>query len=504
MNQMLKYDLAVLGAGPAGHFGAIQAAKSGRRVVVIEQRGQLGGNSTITGTIPSKALREAALHLTGFRQRAFYGSTYRVKDVQRLSDLTFSSNQIIQNNASVFADQLRRNGIDLLHGHGSFIASNQMVVEEHGKVNVLEAKRILVSVGSSPARPPGIDFDGSRVVDSNQILELEEIPDHLLVVGAGVIGVEYACIFAAIGCRVTLVHDRDTYLDFCDRQLVEILKYHMSTEGVEFRMNEKVTDLQYHGSQVLASTESNKKIVADCVLFSGGRQGNTDSINIEAAGFTADSRGRISVDENCQTEVPGIYAAGDVIGFPALAATSREQGRRAVCHAFDMACETSASALPFGIYGIPEISMFGPTEEELTRDAIPYELGVARYREIARGQILGDMTGLLKILFDPATLKIFGCHIIGEGATELIHIAQAVHAFGGTLDYLASNVFNYPTLAEAYKVAALDGINRARRLKSCTSIALPELEGPDPEGQSLEGPALESPAVTEREVDSVV
>lgn len=472
MSQMVKYDLAVLGAGPAGHFGAIQASKAGKRVAVIEQRGRLGGNSTITGTIPSKALREAAMHLTGFRQRAFYGWTYRVRDVERLSDLTFSANQIVCNNANVFEDQLRRNGIERLKGHGSFIAPNQLVVEEQGHVNVLEAERVLIAVGSSPARPPGIDFDGYRVVDSNQILELDHMPDHLLVVGAGVIGVEYACIFAAIGCRVTLVHDRPTYLDFCDRQLVEVLKYHMSCEGVEFRMNEKVTDLRYHGDQVVASTASNKQIVADCVLFSGGRQGNTASINIEAAGLAADARGRVKVDDDFQTDVPGIYAAGDVIGFPALAATSREQGRRAICHAFDLECHTTSGELPFGIYGIPEISMFGPSEEQLTAESIPYEVGIARYREIARGQIMGDTTGLMKLLFDPYTLKLFGAHIIGEGATELIHIAQAVHAFGGTLDYLASNVFNYPTLAECYKVAALDGINRARRIRGCQQIAV--------------------------------
>ncbi|MCA8961470.1 MAG: Si-specific NAD(P)(+) transhydrogenase [Planctomycetes bacterium] len=478
---MERFDLVVLGAGPAGHFGAIQAAKAGYSVAVIEEQSRLGGNSTNLGTIPSKSLREATLHLSGIRQRSFYGRNYRVKHVESLADLNLSAHQVIARNTSVYEDQLRRNGVRLYRGHAAFVGERQIVVERPGAIEVLQGEKVLIAVGSRPARPPGLDFDGDRVVDSNQILSLERVPNRLIVVGAGVIGVEYACIFAAIGCQVTLIHDRPEFLDFVDRQLVEVLKYKMMTQGVDFRMNESVVDLGRAGDYVYAHTASHKQIVGDCVLFSGGRQGNTDQINVEAVGLTADSRGRLKVDEFGQTEVHGVYAAGDVIGFPALAATSREQGRRAVCHAFGIGCLDVDTLLPYGIYAIPEISMIGPTEQELTAKSVAYEVGRARYCEIARGQILGDVDGLLKILFDPETLRILAVHVIGEGATELIHIGQAVHALGGDLEYLAEAVFNYPTLAECYKVAALDGINRANLRRRCQAMAKGEPVERDPE-----------------------
>ncbi|MEM7263259.1 MAG: Si-specific NAD(P)(+) transhydrogenase [Planctomycetota bacterium] len=467
MSQMQQYDLAVLGAGPAGHFGAIQAAKAGLKVAVVEEQSRLGGNSTNTGTIPSKSLREATLHLTGIRQRTFYGQYYRVKDIESLRDLHVSANQVVGRNTGVYEDQLRRNGVCLCKGHASFVGERQIVVERPGGVEVFEAKKVLIATGSRPVRPPGLDFDGVHVVDSNQILSLETIPSRLIIVGAGVIGIEYACIFSALGSSVTVIHDRETFLDFADQEVVEILKYKMRTQKVDFRVNEKVEELGRCGDFVYARTASNKEIVGDCVLFCGGRQGNTDLINVEATGLEPDKRGRLTVDENLETNVPGVYAAGDVIGFPALAATSREQGRRAVCHAFNLAPPTEGPLLPYGIYGIPEISMIGPTEKELTEKGISYDVGRARYCEIARGQILGDVDGLLKILFDPDTLKILAIHIIGEGATEMVHIGQAVHAFGGDLHYLAEAVFNYPTLAECYKVAALDGINRASLRDRC-------------------------------------
>ncbi len=466
MSQMQQFDLAVIGAGPAGHFGAIQAAKAGYKVAVVEQRGRLGGNSTITGTIPSKSLREATLHLTGVRQRTFYGQNYRVRDIESLAELHLSADQVVNRNTSVYEDQLRRNGVTLFRGHASFVGEKQIVVERPSLVEVFTADKVLIAVGSRPAHPPGLDFDGEFVVDSNQILKLDRIPSRLIVVGAGVIGVEYACIFSALGSKVTLIHDGIDFLQFVDRQLIDVLKYKMMASGVEFRMGEKVSEIGRSGDLVFAKTESNKEIVGDCVLFCGGRQGNTDAINIEAAGLAADSRGRLTVDENLETEVEGIYAAGDVIGFPALAATSREQGRRAVCHAFGLSCPDAIAMLPYGIYAIPEISMIGPTESELTEKGIAYECGIARFREIARGQIIGDVDGMLKILFDPETLSILSVHIIGDGATELVHIGQAVAALDGDLHYLAEAVFNYPTLGECYKVAALDGINRARLLNT--------------------------------------
>ncbi|MFN0058717.1 MAG: Si-specific NAD(P)(+) transhydrogenase [Planctomycetota bacterium] len=479
---MDRFDFAVLGAGPAGHFGAIQAAKAGHKVVVIEELARLGGHSTSTGTIPSKALREAVLSLGGVRQRALSGENYSTKEPPTFADLAITTDRIIANENAVFGDQLRRNGVTLLRGHGSFVAPHQLVCESTDGVRVLEAEKILIATGSRPARPPGLDFDGRYVLDSSQILRISAVPRRLIVVGAGVIGVEYACIFAALGCIVTLVNDRHDFLDFADRQIVELLKHQMSRLNIDFRFGEKVTDLQRANHHVVARTASNKSLVGDCVLYCAGRQGNTEQLNLETTGLEADTRGRIKVDDNMQTAVPGLYAAGDVVGFPALAATSREQGRRAACHALGIGCPTSNTLLPYGIYSIPEVSMIGPTEQELTVACTPYEVGRARYREIARGQILGDTDGMLKLLFDPRSLRLLAVHAIGEGATELIHIGQAVHSHGGTLDYFADAVFNYPTLAECYKVAALDGINRAQlaarclRASKCADVAAPSDE----------------------------
>lgn len=458
---MKHYDLAVIGSGPAGHFGAIQAAKAGREVVVIEKDERAGGTSAITGTIPSKSLREATLHLTGMRQRAFYGSHYTVKQDLTIGDLQGSTAQIIASQTATAQSQLRRNDIRLIHGKGSFLSSHELVVEmAHGR-ELITAEVILIAVGSRPSRPPGLEFDGQRVCDSNQILLLQKTPRRLMVVGAGVIGIEYACIFSALGCQVTVVDQRNEILEFVDRQVLDVLRYHMQHNQVEFRLGEEVVDLQTDDDDVMAITRSNKHLRADCLLYTVGRQGNADRLCAEEAGLTVDDRGRISTNEFHQTCVPHIYAAGDVIGFPALASTSREQGRTAVCHGFGIDAGTEYPAqMPYGIYSIPEISMFGPTERELTEKAVPYEIGIARYREIARGQILGDTDGLLKILFHRETLKILAVHVVGEGATELIHIGQAVEALGGTLHYFAQAIFNYPTLAECYKVAALDGLNR--------------------------------------------
>lgn len=457
---MDKFDLAVLGSGPAGHFGAIQAAKLGKRAVVIEQHDRVGGVSATTGTLPSKALREAALHLTGMRQRAFYGSNYVVKENLTVQDLVASTAQVVRNETGIFESQLRRNGVKLMRGRGRFDGPNRLNVETaQGKVTV-EAEKVLIATGSRPTHPPNMSFDGRKIIDSTQVLNLPSLPKRLIVVGAGVIGIEYACIFAALGCEVILVDRRTEILRFVDRQIVETLKYHMRSNDVEFRLDEEIVSLDVRGVEALAITRSNKELHGDCVLYCVGRQANTDDMNLESTGVETDARGRIPVDEHYRTSVPHIYAAGDVIGFPSLAATSREQGRLAVCHALGVACTVVSSRVPYGIYAIPEISMVGPTEEELTKEAVPYEVGVARYREIARGQLLGDTEGLLKLIFDRNTLKLLAVHIIGEGATELIHIGQAVEASGGTLHYFANAVFNYPTLAECYKVAALDGINR--------------------------------------------
>lgn len=457
---MEKFDLAVLGTGPAGHYGAIQAAKLGKKVVAIEQRDRVGGVSAITGTIPSKSLREATLHLTGLRQRSFYGMNYAVKEHVTLQDLVASTAQIIRNETSVFEAQLKRNGVRLLRGKGEFTGPHQLRVDTPQGEQFIEADVVLIAVGSRPAHPPDLAFDGRKIIDSSQILNLPALPARLLVVGAGVIGVEYACIFSALGVEVTVVDQREEILEFVDRQILDNLRYQMQNRDVEFKLGEEVVSLEMAGAEVVAVTRSNKRLRSDCLLYSIGRQANADLLNLQATGLSCDGRGRIGANECYQTGVSHIYAAGDVIGFPALAATSREQGRRAVCHAFGVPCEVSAAAVPFGLYAIPEISMFGPSERELTQKGIPFEVGIARYREIARGQILGDTEGMLKMLFHRETLKILAVHIVGEGATELIHIGQAVHAFGGTLPYFIDAVFNYPTLAECYKVAALDGMNR--------------------------------------------
>ncbi len=466
---MEQTDLAVLGSGPAGHFGAIQAAKLGKGVIVVEALHTLGGASATYGTIPSKALRESVMHLTGLNQQSYYGINYRVKQDITVQDLTARTQQIVRTETSVFEAQLRRNGVKVVRGRGSFVSPDQIVVESHDGMHLVKAKRILIATGSRPAHPPGLAFDGELVLDSNQVLTMTRLPKRLLVVGAGVIGVEYACMFATLGVHVTLINDREQFLEFVDRQVVEVLRYQMQSHNIDFRCGESVVNLEKRGNFVIAHTASNKELVGDCLLYSIGRQGNTDELNLEATGLTADKRGRITVNESFQTPVPHIYAAGDVIGFPALASTSREQGRRAASHAFGVAVESATTKMPYGIYTIPEISMVGDTEQELTEKKVPYEFGVSRYREIARGQIAGDTQGMLKLLFHRETLQLLGAHIIGEGATELIHIGQAVQAFGGTIEYFASAVFNYPTLAECYKVAALDGLNKVRLARAATA-----------------------------------
>ncbi|MCI0651266.1 MAG: Si-specific NAD(P)(+) transhydrogenase [Planctomycetes bacterium] len=459
---MQNYDLAVLGSGPAGHFGAIQGAKAGKKVVVIEDLPRVGGSSATLGTIPSKSLREATIHLTGLNQQSFYGMSYRVKANITVQDLTARTEQIIRNETAVFEDQLRRNGVKIVHGRGSFTGPQQLVVENEDGMQVVRAQKFLIATGSCPAHPPRLAFDGEKICDSNQILTIRTLPKRLIVVGAGVIGMEYACIFAALGVRVVVINHSPTFMEFVDAQILDLLKYHMQNRNVEFRLGEEVVDLERRDEVVVARTSCNKEIVGDCLLYTVGRRGNTDLLNLEEIGIPCDDRGRVKVDAQFRTAVPHIYAAGDVIGFPALAATSREQGRRAVCYAFDIPIEAERAKMPLGIYTIPEISMIGPTETELSKQKTPYEVGVARYREIARGQIAGDTTGMLKILFQRENLRILAVHIIGEGATELVHIGQGVEAFGGTIEYFANAVFNYPTLAECYKVAALDGMNRVR------------------------------------------
>ncbi|MBB6547770.1 Si-specific NAD(P)(+) transhydrogenase [Nonomuraea rubra] len=465
---MADFDVVVLGSGPGGQKAAIAAAKLGRRVAVVEKRHMIGGVCINTGTIPSKTLREAVLYLTGLNQRELYGASYRVKDEITVADLGMRTQHVIGREIQVIRSQLARNHVTVLHGTGRFLDEHTIGItgEEEKKVT---ADRIVIATGTSPARPSSVEFDDRTVIDSDAILHLDKVPETLVVVGAGVIGIEYASMFAALGTKVTVVERRERMLEFCDLEIVEALKYHLRDLAVTFRFGENVAAVERRPRGALTLLESGKKIPADCVMYSAGRQGKTAELNLEAAGLAADDRGRIKVDENYATEVPHIYAVGDVIGFPALAATSMEQGRLAAQHACGEPAGDLHDLPPIGIYTIPEISFVGKSEDELTRDKVPFEVGVSRYRELARGQIIGDSYGMLKLLVSSEDRRLLGVHVFGTQATELVHIGQTVMGCGGTVDYLVNAVFNYPTLAESYKVAALDAMNKMRTVARLTA-----------------------------------
>jgi NAD(P) transhydrogenase len=431
----MRYDLVVIGSGPAGQKGAIAAAKLNKRVAMIE-RSKLGpgGVCVHSGTIPSKTMREAILHLTGFRQRDVFGDRYRDKRKITMQDLKRQIAHVIEHEIEVIHDQLDRNGIDLYRGDARFAGPHEIVVQCDEESVHLEAGHVLVACGTKPARPANIPFDGKHVFDSDEVLQLETIPRSMIVVGGGVIGCEYASILATLGIPVVLVERRPRLLEFVDSEIIESLQYQMRSIGVTLRFNEEVTRIEKSvDNSVAIYLKSGKKIGAPLLMYSVGRIGATRTLALEKVGIQADERGRIKVNENFQTAISHIYAVGDVVGFPALASTSMQQGRHAACHALGLSCETTAHLLPYGIYAIPEISMVGRNEDELTRDGVPYEIGVARYREIARGQIIGDTVGMLKLLFHSETRHLLGVHVIGEGATELVHIGQAVMALGGKL-----------------------------------------------------------------------
>ncbi|WP_131784815.1 Si-specific NAD(P)(+) transhydrogenase [Protofrankia symbiont of Coriaria ruscifolia] len=464
---MYDYDLLVIGSGPGGQKAAIAAAKLGRRVAIVDRHEMVGGVCINTGTIPSKTLREAVLHLTGMTQREMYGQSYRVKNDITVIDLSLRTQHVIGREIHVIRSQLSRNRVTLLIGTASFVDPHTISIIGSDQIDErqVSAENIIIATGTRPARPDTVDFDGRTVVDSDQILKLDKIPDSMVVVGAGVIGIEYASMFAALGTKVTVVERRDRMLDFCDVEIVEALKYHLRDLTVTFRFRESVVSVERHNGGTLTLLESGKKLPADTVMYSAGRQGLTTELNLPNAGLSADNRGRIKVGSGFQTEVDHIYAVGDVIGFPALAATSMEQGRLAAYAACGEAVHVMRHDLmPIGIYTIPEISYVGSTEDELTERAVPFEVGVARYRELARGQIVGDSYGMLKLLVSSVDRKLLGVHVFGTGATELVHIGQTVMGCDGTIDYLVDAVFNYPTLAESYKVAALDAMNKMRAI----------------------------------------
>ncbi|MBE0606222.1 MAG: Si-specific NAD(P)(+) transhydrogenase [Deltaproteobacteria bacterium] len=457
---MERYDLVVIGSGPAGQRAAVQAAKLGRRVALVERRQVVGGVCIHTGTIPSKTLREAILYLTGYAQHTVYGASYAVKQNIEAGDLKVRVDHVIQREIDVVLSQLRRNGVEVIHGQAAFAGPHEVAVSGPQYDGTLHGEVIVLAVGTTPAPPSGIDCDDRVLVDSDGFVRLSRIPKTATVVGAGIIGVEYGSMLAALGVPVTLIDKRERLLDFVDREIADNLAYQLREKNMSIRLGEEVSRILREDGRAVTELSSGKRIVSDLALFSVGRLGDTAALNLPAAGLEADARGRLAVDAFFRTRVPHIYAVGDVIGFPSLASTSMEQGRLASCHAFGKDPSPMSPLLPFGIYSIPEISFIGPTEEELTRVAVPYEVGISRYRELARGQILGDDTGLLKLLFHRETRKLLAAHAIGTGATELIHIGQAAIALGGTLDYFIDTVFNYPTLAEGYKVAALNCANK--------------------------------------------
>ena len=457
-----SFDLIVIGSGPAGQKAAICAAKLRKRVAVIDRTMMLGGVCVHTGTIPSKSVREAIFQLTGIAVRTFYGNSYRGKGDFSVQDLASRVTSIVSRETDVIRAQLRRNGVSIYQGMGQFADPHTVeVIGESDKVT-LRGENVLIACGTRPARNTEIPFDGKRIIDTDEFTCLGSLPREMIVVGAGVVGLEYASFMAAVGVEVTLIDQRPTILDFVDREIVDALSYHLRQMGTTFRLGEKVTRVGIDETRdmVFAELESGKKIRADMLLYAVGRQANGDVLQLEAAGLAADSRGKVKVNANYQTEVPHIYAAGDIIGFPALASTSMEQGRLASCRMFGAPSEHMPELFPYGIYTIPEISTVGQTEEKLTAAKVPYEVGISKFNELAKSMMLGDETGMLKLLFDRHTRKLLGVHILGQRATEIVHIGQAVLAHGGTIEYFRDTVFNYPTLAEAYKVAALDGLNK--------------------------------------------
>ncbi len=459
---MKQFDMLVIGSGPAGRRAAVQSAKLGKSVLVVDKGRRLGGVSVHTGTIPSKTLRETVLNLSGWRERGFYGRGYRVKQDISAQDLVSRLHKTLDHEVEVLQHQFMRNAVKNAHALAKFTGPNQAVLTtDTGETSEVEFAHALISVGTRPHRPEGIPFDQERIFDSDEILDMKTLPRTLTVIGGGVIGVEYATIFSALDVPVTLIEPRDSILDFVDRELVDDFMHQMRDRGMTIRLGTAVKDIAVKPNGVEVSLADGRVVKSDVLLYAAGRSGNVGSLGLDTVGIETDSRGRIKVNaETFQTSAPHIYAAGDVIGFPSLASTSMEQGRVAACHAFGIKLPPPPETFPYGIYAVPEISTVGQSEEQVRQSGVAYECGVARFRETSRGHIMGVNSGFLKLIFALDTRRLLGAHIVGEGATELIHIGQAVINLGGTVDFFVNNTFNYPTLAEAYKIAGLDAWNR--------------------------------------------
>ncbi|EBA04495.1 soluble pyridine nucleotide transhydrogenase [Rhodobacterales bacterium HTCC2150] len=456
------YDLIVIGSGPAGRSGALQAAKLKKSVLVVERGRQLGGVSVHTGTIPSKTLRETVMNLSGWRERSFYGRSYRVKEEIKAEDLKSRLLKTLDHEVDVLEHQFTRNRVEILMGEAKFVGTKGIeVTGNDGERSSFTADKFLITTGTRPFRPDYIPFNDVNVLDSDEIIELPRVPRSLVVIGAGVIGVEYATIMQALDVHVTLIEPRDSFLDFIDKTMIQEFTHEMREHGIDLRLGSSVSDVECKDDMVHVSLENGRQVSAEMLLFAAGRMGATDNLGLDACRLETDHRGRIKVDSKTyQSAVPHIYAAGDVIGFPSLASTSLQQGRVAACHALDEPTLKQSPWFPYGIYSVPEMSTCGMSEEEVQERKIPYEVGVARFRETSRGHIMGLENGMLKMLVSLKTRRLLGVQIMGEGATELIHIAQAVLNLKGTVDYFIENTFNYPTLAEAYKIAGMNAWNK--------------------------------------------
>ena len=476
---MREVDLLVIGSGPAGQRAAIQGVKLGKEVVIVEKRRVVGGVCANVGTIPSKTFREAIIFFTGYRERNIYGRSFSIKEHITFDDLRQRVEHVVKHEVEVARDRLLRNGVEIINGTASFQTANEILIEQESTKQVIYAHNTVIATGSHPYRAERVPFNNTTIIDSDTMWEpgylMPKLPKSMLFIGAGVIGTEYACMFSTLGVDVRLLDRRDHLFRFIDHELNDSLIHHMRDERVTFYLGKDFSDITIdENGKVITTLENGREIKTDMLMFCSGRSGATGSLNLEAAGVEMASRGLIPVNDKLQTNIPNIYAAGDVIGFPALASTSMEQGRQAACNALGKKFEADSHLMPYGIYTIPEISVIGKTEQELSEEGVPYEVGIGRFREVSRGTIAGDETGILKLVFDPSTAKLLGVHIMGEHASELVHIGQTVMSFEGSISYFVDTVFNYPTLAEAYKIAALNGLKRV----GTQAIAHEDFEAP--------------------------
>lgn len=454
-----KFDLIVIGGGPAGEKGASKAAQYGKRVALVEREPYLGGAGINTGTVPSKTLRESALYFSGLRQRGLYGIDYSLKENLTIKDFMYRERTVRRKERKMIKEHVHEHNITLIHGEGSLKDKHTVLIKSSKGEQEISGDILLIATGSSPHHPPAIPFDGGLIFDSDTILNMKQIPKTMVVVGGGVIGTEYASIFTALGIHVTLIEPKGRIVSFIDSEIGQRLMDQLLKLGIEFILDDRMASIEARKDHVHLTLEKGGKREFEVALIAAGRQSNVEGLGLEQVGVKLGNRGLILVDENYQTNISSIYAVGDVIGFPALASTSMEQARAAVVHAFDLKYkEKLAPFLPLAVYAIPEISAVGLTEDECREQKIPFLVGRSYYEDNARGQIIGDMSGMIKLVFSPTDKKLLGAHIIGEQASELIHIASHVMLKGGPIDEFIDAVYNYPTLSDSYQYAAYDGL----------------------------------------------